>query len=107
VILNEEAVRLLVSEEARRLKLSWMAVDPLVAIIKRQWVNHGNWDFFGVDSIRIRLLEEPRAVTTQCLFDCLEKIKKNESRFLSVFISIAEEKKDELQHEEQGPKAAQ
>jgi hypothetical protein len=74
--LNEERIRELVTEEARRIQLSWTAVDPLVTVIKYQWITHGNFDWFDVSTQRKRLIYDP-SLTTQCLLACIRIINNN------------------------------
>ncbi len=89
--LNEERIRELVSEEAKRIMMKWTSVEPIVACITMQYYMHGHFNYFYVNARRLRLLDDkPMPLTTKCLFECLEIIKKNPKRFIKQTVDLKE-----------------
>jgi hypothetical protein len=99
--LDEERVRELVIKEGRRIMLIWSAVEPIVGIITQQWYMYGHFNYFYVNVGRTRLLKDPMALTTKCLFECLNTIKKNPRSYLIIPAGDVDESPEfvEVQHE--------
>lgn len=95
--LNEERVRELVVKEARRIMLSWSAVEPIVGCISLQWYTYGHFNYFYVSSRRTELLKEPVALPTKCLYESLSIIKKNPRYYLIMPAGSVDESPEALE----------
>lgn len=88
---NVEALKDLVTQEARSIKLKYTAIEPIMHVIMSQWRRHRHWNFFELSSKHAWLLDDP-SITTICLYRCLEKIKSNATQYFLAPVNRIEEK---------------
>jgi len=88
---NYEAIQDLVTQESRKLKIKYTAIEPIMYVIMNQWRKHRHWDFFELSQRHRWLLTDPLP-TTVCLYRCLERIKSNATQYFLVPVNRLEEK---------------